>query len=129
MGKTAVVIIHGVGEQKPMGTVRGFVRFFAGGHFRSKPDSAAVFYELRRRRGSAAGAPRRGAGVDAVAAEPAGGARRCGTGTWSRTIRNGHIARPRRTACVPFSMTRSGGARERVALGYCRQSHLSGIRR
>lgn len=48
MGKTAVVVIHGVGEQRPMGTVRSFVRFFAGDFFRSKPDTLADLFELRR---------------------------------------------------------------------------------
>lgn len=48
MGKTAVVIVHGIGEQSPMETVRGFVRFFAGRFFRSKPDPLAQSFELRR---------------------------------------------------------------------------------
>lgn len=48
MKKTAVLIIHGVGEQAPMGTVRSFVRLFAGEHFRSKPDREGESFELRR---------------------------------------------------------------------------------
>src|SRR5277367_528100 len=48
MGKTAVIVIHGVGEQRPMGTVSGFTRFFAGSHFRSKPDRKSELFELRR---------------------------------------------------------------------------------
>src|SRR5438874_2205783 len=48
IGKTAVVIIHGVGEQQPMATVRSFVRLFAGAHFRSKPDRQSELFELRR---------------------------------------------------------------------------------
>jgi len=48
MGKTAVVIIHGIGEQRPMGTVSGFTRFFAGNFFRSKPDPQSPLFELRR---------------------------------------------------------------------------------
>lgn len=48
MGKTAVVIIHGVGEQRPMGTVSSFTRFFAGDFVRSKPDNESQLFELRR---------------------------------------------------------------------------------
>jgi hypothetical protein len=46
--KTAVVIVHGIGEQRPMATVRGFVRFFAGRYFRNKTDPGASLFELRR---------------------------------------------------------------------------------
>jgi hypothetical protein len=48
MGKTAVIIIHGVGEQKPMGTVSSFTQFFAGNFYRSKPDNSGELFELRR---------------------------------------------------------------------------------
>ncbi len=48
MGKTAVVVIHGVGEQRPMGTVSSFTQFFAGNFFRSKPDPQSILFDLRR---------------------------------------------------------------------------------
>src|SRR5882672_1179264 len=48
MGKTAVIVIHGVGEHRPMGTVSGFTRLLAGNYFRSKPDPDSSFLELRR---------------------------------------------------------------------------------
>src|SRR5258706_2045218 len=48
MGKTAVIVIHGVGEQRPMGTVSSFTRFFAGDFFRSKPDLESTLFDLRR---------------------------------------------------------------------------------
>src|SRR5258705_5634866 len=48
MGKTAVIIIHGVGEQRPMGTVSRFTQLFAGSIVRSKPDRESKLFELRR---------------------------------------------------------------------------------
>src|SRR4051812_28137224 len=67
MGKTAVVIVHGVGEQHPMVTVRGFVRLFTGRLFRSKPDRDSSLFELRRLSSVASTDVREA--LDAVAAE------------------------------------------------------------
>ncbi|HEX3357929.1 MAG TPA: hypothetical protein VHS31_13235 [Tepidisphaeraceae bacterium] len=47
-GKTAVIIIHGVGEQRAMGTVNRFTRLLAGTFVRSKPDSESKLFDLRR---------------------------------------------------------------------------------
>lgn len=52
--KQAVVLIHGIGEQKPMSTLRAFVSAVlppaAAGkpQFRSKPDRMSELFELRR---------------------------------------------------------------------------------
>jgi hypothetical protein len=57
--KQAVLLIHGIGEQKPMQTLRGFVdtvwsrdtkihHEFAGDDVWSKPDTVSRSYELRR---------------------------------------------------------------------------------
>lgn len=57
--KQAVLLIHGVGEQRPMDTLRGFVdtvwtshteiqNAYAGGGMWSKPDSVSEGFELRR---------------------------------------------------------------------------------
>ena len=52
--KQAVVLIHGIGEQKPMSTVRGFVKAILGevGEHRpaywNKPDRISELFELRR---------------------------------------------------------------------------------
>jgi hypothetical protein len=57
--KQAVVLIHGIGEQKPMSTLRGFVdamwtrnvaihHQYAGSGIWSKPDNVSRSYELRR---------------------------------------------------------------------------------
>lgn len=57
--KQAVLLIHGVGEQRPMETLRGFVRAvwtldtsihnaYAGHDVWSKPDSVSESFELRR---------------------------------------------------------------------------------
>jgi hypothetical protein len=48
MGKTAVIIIHGVGEQAPMTTVTGFTRLVAGKEVRSKFYRKSKLFELRR---------------------------------------------------------------------------------
>src|SRR3954469_8127981 len=48
MGKTAVIIIHGVGEQAPMTTVTGFTRVVAGKEVRSKFYRKSKLFELRR---------------------------------------------------------------------------------
>ena len=62
MAKTtrqAVLLIHGIGEQRPMDTLRSFVRAvwtldtdihhpFAGHDVWSKPDSVSESFELRR---------------------------------------------------------------------------------
>jgi len=57
--KQAVVLIHGIGEQKPMSTLRGFVdavwthdeaihNQYAGSGMWSKPDNVSQSFELRR---------------------------------------------------------------------------------
>ena len=52
--KQAVVLIHGIGEQKPMGTVRRFVKAILGAGtedqptYWSKPDKMSQLFELRR---------------------------------------------------------------------------------
>lgn len=47
--RQAVVLIHGIGEQRPMATLRGFVAaFFDVGNYHSKPDTISNSYELRR---------------------------------------------------------------------------------
>lgn len=51
--KTAVIIIHGVGEQKPMDTLRGFVDSIVGmqegrKNYYSRPDTLSETLELRR---------------------------------------------------------------------------------
>ena len=58
MGRQAVVIIHGIGEQRPMDTLRAFVLGVLGREtdkngkqlFYSKPDSHSPGFELRRYR-------------------------------------------------------------------------------
>lgn len=46
--RQAVLIIHGIGEQRPMGTLRGFVQSLVGSDaYRSKPDRISNSYELR----------------------------------------------------------------------------------
>lgn len=47
--KQAVVVIHGIGEQRPMETLRGFVSgVLPDASVRSKPDTFSQSYELRR---------------------------------------------------------------------------------
>ena len=47
--RQAVVPIHGIGEQRPMATLRSFVSaFFDVGNYHSKPDTISNSYELRR---------------------------------------------------------------------------------
>jgi len=47
--RQAVVLIHGIGEQRPMETLRSFVdAFFAFGSYHSKPDTISNSYEMRR---------------------------------------------------------------------------------
>lgn len=52
--RQAVVVIHGIGEQQPMSTLRGFVASVCAGksgekvRFYSKPDELSELYELRR---------------------------------------------------------------------------------
>jgi pimeloyl-ACP methyl ester carboxylesterase len=44
-----VLLIHGIGEQRPMDTLRGFVdAFLEQGTYHSKPDTLSDSYELRR---------------------------------------------------------------------------------
>ena len=48
-GRQAVILIHGIGEQRPMETLRGFVdAFLDGDSYHSKPDTISDSYELRR---------------------------------------------------------------------------------
>ena len=47
--RQAVVLIHGIGEQRPMETLRAFVAaFLEPGTFHSKPDTLSDTYEMRR---------------------------------------------------------------------------------
>lgn len=46
--RQAIVVIHGIGEQRPLGTIRGFVAAITDGYFRSKPDRLSESFELRR---------------------------------------------------------------------------------
>lgn len=48
MCRWAVVLIHGIGEQRPMSTVREFVTALCGTDFTSKPDRMSESFELRR---------------------------------------------------------------------------------
>ncbi|MBV7336195.1 hypothetical protein KFU94_49765 [Chloroflexi bacterium TSY] len=53
MMRQALVVIHGMGEQKPMGTIRPFAEAILGsrgkkGEFWSKPDKMSELFELRR---------------------------------------------------------------------------------
>ena len=48
-GRQAVILIHGIGEQRPMETLRGFVDAFLDWEsYHSKPDTISDSYELRR---------------------------------------------------------------------------------
>ncbi|MET0576069.1 MAG: hypothetical protein ABWZ83_09415 [Mesorhizobium sp.] len=54
--RQAVVLIHGIGEQRPMGTIRPFVKAVAGtdgdnGAYYSKPDAMSSLFELRKLQG------------------------------------------------------------------------------
>lgn len=46
--KQAIVVIHGIGEQRPLATIRGFVTALTDGLIRSKPDRLSESFELRR---------------------------------------------------------------------------------
>lgn len=46
--RQAVVLIHGIGEQKPMATLRGFVESLGFGEYYNKPDRFSDGFELRR---------------------------------------------------------------------------------
>lgn len=47
--RQAVVLIHGIGEQRPMATLRGFVHaLLPNGAYYSKPDDISDSFELRR---------------------------------------------------------------------------------
>ena len=46
--RQAVIIIHGIGEQRPMDTLRSFIRNIAGATVRNKPDKMSAIFELRR---------------------------------------------------------------------------------
>lgn len=58
MNRQAVILIHGIGEQRPMDTVRGFADQVLplspkhGCRYWSKPDAASESFELRRLRGA-----------------------------------------------------------------------------
>lgn len=45
--RIAVVLLHGIGEQRPMATLRGFVRGVFGKSGRSKPDRLLELFEVR----------------------------------------------------------------------------------
>ena len=46
--RQAVLLIHGIGEQRPMSTLRSFVTALVRDDFRSKPDDLSKSFELRR---------------------------------------------------------------------------------
>ena len=46
--KQAVILIHGIGEQKPNQTLRSFVRAVAGDRFYNKADHISSIPEMRR---------------------------------------------------------------------------------
>jgi hypothetical protein len=46
--RQAVLLIHGIGEQRPMSTLRSFVAALVGNGFRSTPDDLSKSFELRR---------------------------------------------------------------------------------
>ena len=46
--RQAILLIHGIGEQRPMSTLRNFVTALVGNGFRSKPDDLSKSFELRR---------------------------------------------------------------------------------
>jgi hypothetical protein len=46
--RQAVIIIHGVGEQRPLETLKDFVRNVVGREIRNKPDRMSTLFELRR---------------------------------------------------------------------------------
>jgi len=46
--RIAVVLLHGIGEQRPMATLRGFVRGVFDESGRSKPDRLSELFEVRR---------------------------------------------------------------------------------
>lgn len=48
MSKIAVVLIHGIGEQRPMSTLRSFVSDVVSSGYHSKPDRLSELYEVRR---------------------------------------------------------------------------------
>jgi len=44
----AVVLLHGIGEQRPMATLRNFVESVFGKSWYSKPDRLSELFEVRR---------------------------------------------------------------------------------
>ncbi|HSL84053.1 MAG TPA: hypothetical protein VLF66_14875 [Thermoanaerobaculia bacterium] len=46
--RQAVVVIHGIGEQRPLSTIRSFLTAITDGLVRSKPDRLSESFELRR---------------------------------------------------------------------------------
>src|SRR5262249_5146382 len=42
--RQAVLLIHGIGEQRPMSNLRDFVAALVGDHFRSKPDDLSLSF-------------------------------------------------------------------------------------
>jgi len=46
--RIALVLLHGIGEQRPMATLRGFVRGVFDDSGRSKPDRLSELFEVRR---------------------------------------------------------------------------------
>jgi hypothetical protein len=48
-GRQAIVVIHGVGSQRPMSTIKSFTHALIGDAKRwNKPDQMSASYELRR---------------------------------------------------------------------------------
>jgi hypothetical protein len=46
--RIALVLLHGIGEQRPMATLRGFVRGVFDESGRSRPDRLSELFEVRR---------------------------------------------------------------------------------
>lgn len=46
--RQAVIVIHGIGEQRPMDTLKGFVKNLFSKKIRNKPDKMTTSFELRR---------------------------------------------------------------------------------
>lgn len=71
--RQAVVLVHGIGEQRPMSTLRSFVdAFLEWGTYHSKPDKISNSYEMRRiklRRVIKEGEGKDGEGTEAVNAQ------------------------------------------------------------
>ncbi len=69
--KQAVIVIHGIGEQRPMATMRNLVGTLVGSRQMSRPDRMGQLLELRRVRVGREGAGEGAAGQAPVAEAPA----------------------------------------------------------